>query len=246
MVKKRAFAFLPPLPPSGAFWFFDTIDAAGQNRAKHFMFRAFLAGLAVALPAQFLPGWIGARPLSWIWMFPAVLGGLAVLFWATGRAILLTGHWRGVFQAAVTLFMLVFFVVLFLWQGGSADSAARWTELLVVRSDDRDLVFTAFGLGAVLGWTVHYTYPVRTFIVAMLLIFMAVWMDLQGYYVELHDGYSIFLPGYADVGTTRRTGDLPDNDGGRAIVAMTTVTFASWLPLLVWLAFKRRRAAKRP
>jgi len=243
LVKKRLLAVLPPLPPSGAFWFFDTIEERGQTRAMHVMIRLFLISLAAAALARFLPPLLGYRQLSWIWMIPVIFGGLALMFWATKQCFKLSGTRLWLFQLATTLVVFTFFLTLYLWLGGRPDTSARWSSLLLERSDDRDLLFTAFGLGTALGWTIHRAYPLRGLILVMLLVFMATWMDLQGYYIVLHDGGSIWVPGYIDNSTTHRLSDIPDNDSGRAFVAMTMVTLATCVPLGAWLIFKRLRTS---
>lgn len=130
---------------------------------------------------------------------------------------------------------------MFYWLGQNPWQAHLWANMILEWSDARDLIIAAFVVSALLGWAVHPRLPFRGALLAILLVFAAVWMDFQGYYVVLHEGDPKFLPHYYDNSTTYRLDDLPGNDKGRAFITMTLATIAAWVPLAIWVLVKRQR-----
>ena len=216
-------------PPKGNMWFWDPVEYKGQTRGIWFSAWALVITLIAALMAEFIPPQFGLRPYSWIWMFPAIALDLLILFWISRYTLDATEDHRRQAQVTFAIGAFIVFAGMIYWLGGSPWSAKPWLAVLQNSQDKRDLAVAAFVLSVALGYFINPKLWVRGLMISLILLFMANWMDLQGY-------YTVYVN--ADFSQALRSDVVPSKDRGLNFAAMTIGVIASWVPLMVWARIK--------
>lgn len=234
----------PSPPKSKAPTLLGKIDISSQKRGVYFMAIWFCGTLLVGLLAEFIPPFFGQQPLSFLWMGPVIFASLIVVFATSQRTTALSGPLGSTAQWIVAIASLGAILGILFLLGSKPVDMSEFRRVIIKSSDDRSLMITAFIIAAMLGWMARIDMPIRSMSYAMLTIFIAVWMDFQGYYTVIVDGqaYSSIGLGY-DTALNERLEDVQTNDNGRAFAKMTMGTIAVWIPLVGWSIYKRRRAA---
>ncbi len=230
-------------PAKGDYWFTGTIEENGQKRGLYYAKYGLLISLFLSVIGQVLPTFFGYRPVSFLWLFTGFFASGVVLFWLSLQAILLQGGKLLAFQKLAGIGSFTAFLLIFVIIGGAIPSYREWWQLVLDQPDAKSLVVAAGIFGVLLGWLTHTKYPFRGIIVAGFLVFTAVWMDFQGYYVvALQEAApSNHIYGY----DTKRLEYLPKDDGGTAFAMMFFTYSAALVPMMLWVFIKQFRARSR-
>ena len=211
------------------------LDARGQFRASYNTLILFIGTGILSTLIVLSMSALGFRPTSAVWIFPATFFGLSVLFGASGVAIRCKRTLSTLVQISAILSVLAAFLGVFAYLGGTPPTISDWWRIVQAWPEARALMITAFVISALLGWAAHPTLPFRAAIFATILVFMAVWMDFQGYYVVLEEGYD-WLIKTTEFSTHRFEGILSDQGEGFVIMLLTTIT--AWAPIALWVVWK--------
>jgi len=221
------------------------ITAKSGKKRQFFSATHSLLGLIIAttlaLLAEYVPPYFGMQPFSFMWAFPAAFSALVIIFGATIFAARLEGLALSLFQILLCVIVLVGYLAIFKILGGDVPPFDEWWRLTLARSEALTLIIAAGVITLLLGGFSDQKYPFRAAIIAATLVFLAVWMDFQGYYTVDQEGYD-WLLGVSEFKTERFAESVAE-DNGSAFTLMFFATLSAWAALLAWWIFRKTRAS---